>query len=87
MGIIRKQMGRKGASNIMPESFVLSNSGDRQLLKKYWMGQAKRSNHGRGPIMILKKPSTKKGLLLTTRDWGEISRAHWKNYRVAQKIP
>ena len=83
--LLENRWGRKGASNIMPESFVLSNSGDRQLLKKYWMDQAKRSNHGRGPIMILKKNLQQKKGLLLTRDWAQISRAHWKNYRVAQK--
>jgi len=70
--------GRKNASKLMPESYVLSDMNEMSLFKKKY-------DSSEGDIYILKKNIQRKEGLKLTSDYNEIMEAHNENYKVVQK--
>ena len=70
--------GRKHASKLMPESYVLNNPDDMITFKNYF-------NEFDGNIYILKKNVQRKEGLKLTREYNEIIKGSKDNYRVVQK--
>jgi len=77
--------GLSEAQKIMPTTYLLNSSSDRQRLRKYWARMAHQSPNGQGPILILKKNVQQKKGLLLTRSWSDIRFARFKGYVVAQQ--
>ncbi len=73
-----KCYGRKEASTLMPESFVLDDANEVQLFRQYF-------NPSRNDIYILKKNLQRKEGLKLTRDFFEILDAEKEDYRVVQR--
>jgi len=70
--------GRKDASTLMPESYVLSDPNEMELFRKNF-------NPSANDIYILKKNIQRKEGLKLTRDYFEIIDAKKESYRVVQK--
>ena len=70
--------GRKEASNLMPESYILNDIEERQIFMQNF-------NATDNSIYILKKNVQRKEGLKLTRDYEEILNAWKDDYRVAQK--
>lgn len=70
--------GRKTASKLMPESYVLSDINEMSLFKKKFASSKK-------DIYILKKNIQRKEGLKLTSDYNEIIEAYKENYKVVQK--
>ena len=76
--LLEKCYGREKASKLIPESFVLNNNEQLNLLKKNFY---KNKNN----IYILKKNVQRKEGLKLTRNLDEIIYAKWEGYMIAQK--
>ena len=73
-----KCYGRKHASTLMPESYILGDPNEMYVFRKNF-------NQSKNDIYILKKNVQRKEGLKLTRDYFEILEASVDNYRVAQK--
>ena len=73
-----KCYGRKDASYLMPESYILDDPNEMQVFRKNF-------NPSKKNIYILKKNVQRKEGLKLTRDYFEILEGVSDNYRVAQK--
>ena len=76
--LLEKCYGREKASKLIPESFVLNNNEQLNLLKKNFY---KNKNN----IYILKKNVQRKEGLKLTRNLDELIYAKWEGYMIAQK--
>ena len=71
-----KCYGRKGASKIMPESYILYDDNEMELLKQ---------NYSFNDIYILKKNVQRKEGLKLTKEYNDIINGIYDDYKVAQK--
>jgi hypothetical protein len=79
--LLEEKYGREKASNIMPETFILS---DKQQIEKLKENYKKKQQNNKPIKYILKKNVQRKEGLMLSSDLNEILSAHKQGYKVAQ---